>query len=87
MSITDVNAAVVGVGFIGVAHVEALRGIGVNVIGVVGSTPERAEVKAGAANLPRVYESLEALLADPAVDVVHVATPNHAHAEQREEAM
>ena len=82
MSFTEINAAVVGVGFVGVAHVEALRRIGVNVIGVVGSTPERAEARARAANLPRVYESLESLLADPAVDVVHVASPNHAHAEQ-----
>ena len=82
MSFAEINAAVVGVGFVGVAHVEALRRIGVNVIGVVGSTPERAEARARAANLPRVYESLEALLADPAVDVVHVASPNHAHVEQ-----
>jgi predicted dehydrogenase len=82
MSISDVNAAVVGVGFVGVAHVEALRRIGVNVVGVVGSTPERAEAKAGAADLPRAYESLDALVSDPAVDVVHIATPNHAHAEQ-----
>ena len=82
MSFRDLNAAVVGVGFIGVAHVEALRRLGVNVVGVVGSTPERAEAKARASNLPRVYESLEELTADPAVDVVHVASPNHAHAEQ-----
>ena len=30
---SDINAAVVGVGFIGVAHVEALRRLGVNVVG------------------------------------------------------
>jgi predicted dehydrogenase len=82
VSFRDLNAAVVGVGFIGVAHVEALRRLGVNVVGVVGSTPERAEAKARASNLPRVYESLEELTADPALDVVHVASPNHAHAEQ-----
>jgi predicted dehydrogenase len=82
VSFSDLNAAVVGVGFIGVAHVEALRRLGVNVVGVVGSTPERAEAKAHASNLPRVYESLEELTADPAVDVVHIASPNHAHAEQ-----
>jgi predicted dehydrogenase len=70
------------VGFVGVAHVEALRRLGIEVAGVVGSTPERAEAKARAANLPRVYPSLEALLADPAVDVVHVATPNYLHAPQ-----
>jgi predicted dehydrogenase len=82
MVFSDVRAAVVGVGFIGVAHVEALRRIGVNVVGVVGSTPERARRKAAAANLPRVYESYDELLGDGRVDVVHVASPNHVHANQ-----
>ncbi len=82
MTLSDIRAGVVGVGFIGVAHVEALRRLGVDVVGVVGSTPDRARAKAAAANLPKVYESLEALLADPDVDIVHIATPNHLHAEQ-----
>ena len=82
MALADINAGVVGVGFVGAAHVEALRRLGVNVTGVVGSTPERAREKAAAANLPSVYESLEALLAEPAVDVVHVASPNNVHADQ-----
>jgi predicted dehydrogenase len=82
MTFADIKAAVVGVGFIGVAHVEALRRLGVDVVGVVGSDPGRAARKAASASLPRVYESLEALLADPAVDVVHIATPNHLHAPQ-----
>jgi predicted dehydrogenase len=78
----DIRAGVVGVGFIGVAHVEALRRIGVNVVGVVGSSPERARAKAEAAHLPAVYDSLEAMAADPDIDVVHVASPNHVHADQ-----
>jgi predicted dehydrogenase len=82
LALSDIKAAVVGVGFIGVAHVEALRRLGVNVVGVVGSTPERARKKAEAANLPRVYNGLDDLLADDAVDVVHVASPNHVHADQ-----
>jgi predicted dehydrogenase len=72
----------VGVGFIGVAHVEALRRLGVDVVGVVGSTPERAGAKAEAANLPAVYDSVEAMAADTAIDVIHIASPNHAHADQ-----
>ena len=72
----------VGVGFIGVAHIEALRRIGVNVAGVVGSSPERARAKADAADLPKVYESVEALAADPDIDVIHVASPNNVHADQ-----
>lgn len=82
MRLNEIRAGVVGVGFIGVAHVEALRRLGVDVVGVVGSSPERAEAKAQAANLPTVYESLDALAADPDVDVIHIASPNHAHADQ-----
>ena len=82
MSLSDVKAGVVGVGFIGVAHVEALRRLGVEVAGVVGSSPDRARAKAEAANLPQVYDSVEALAADPDIDVIHVASPNHVHAEQ-----
>jgi len=82
MRLSEIRAAVIGVGFIGVAHVGALRRLGVDVVGVVGSTPERARAKAATANLPRVYDSVEAVAADPEVDVVHVASPNYAHADQ-----
>ncbi|MBA2299054.1 MAG: Gfo/Idh/MocA family oxidoreductase [Actinobacteria bacterium] len=70
------RAAVVGTGFIGVVHVEALRRLGIEVTGVVGSSPERAAAKPG---LPDPYESFEAMLADARVDVVHLTTPNHLH--------
>ena len=71
-----IGAAVVGTGFIGVVHVEALRRLGIDVIGVVGSSPERARRKS---SLPDAYESLDEMLADERVDVVHVTTPNHLH--------
>jgi predicted dehydrogenase len=77
--IRDIKAAVVGTGFIGVVHVEALRRLGVEVTGIVGSSPERAAEKARAAGLPAPYPSFEAMLDDPAVDVVHLTTPNHLH--------
>jgi predicted dehydrogenase len=80
--IRDIKAAVVGTGFIGVVHVEALRRLGIEVTGVVGSSPERAAEKARAAALPAPYPSFEAMLADPAVEVVHLTTPNHLHYEQ-----
>jgi predicted dehydrogenase len=82
MRFSDIRAGVVGIGFIGVAHIEALRRLGIDVVGVVGSSPERASAKADATNLPQVYDSVEALAADPQIDVIHVASPNHAHAEQ-----
>src|SRR4051812_24521741 len=78
------RAAVVGTGFIGVVHVEALRRLGIEVAGVVGSSPARARAKPG---LPGPYESYEALLADPSVDVVHITTPNHLHYPQVKAAL
>ena len=56
----SLRAGVVGTGFVGVVHVHALRLLGVDVAGVVGSSPERAAAK----GLAPVYDSLEALLAD-----------------------
>jgi predicted dehydrogenase len=79
--IRDIKAAVVGTGFIGVVHVEALRRLGIEVTGIVGSTPERAAEKAQTAGLPAPYPSFEAMLADPAVEVVHLTTPNRLHFE------
>jgi predicted dehydrogenase len=78
----EIKAGVIGIGFIGVAHVEALRRLGVEVVGVVGSSPDRARAKAESAGLPRVYETVEALAADPAIDVIHITSPNYAHADQ-----
>ena len=82
MGFSDSTAGVVGVGFIGVAHVEALRRLGVNVVGVVGFTPERARVKADQIGVPTVYDSVEDLVSDGSIDVVHIASPNHVHADQ-----
>src|SRR5919198_5923431 len=76
------RAAVVGTGFVGVLHVEALRRLGVEVLGVVGSSPERARAKGLTVPLPEPYDTFEALLADDRVDVVHLTTPNHLHYEQ-----
>ena len=76
------RAGVVGVGFIGMAHIEALRRLGIEVAGVVGSSVQRATEKAGPAGIGRVYETVEEMAADPGIDIIHVASPNHVHAEQ-----
>jgi len=76
-------AGVVGTGFIAAVHVEALRRLDVDVLGVVGSTPDRA----AEARLGNVYRSLDELLEDDRVDVVHVTTPNHLHYPQVKEVL
>lgn len=76
------RAAVIGAGFVGRAHIESLRRQGIPVIGVLGSSRDRAAESARALRIDRVYSSLDELAKDKEVDVVHICTPNHLHAEQ-----
>lgn len=78
---------VVGTGQIGRVHVECARRAGAQILGVVGSNPERAAPKARQWKVPRVYPDLESALTDPQVDVVHIASPNHLHAQQARQAI
>ncbi len=76
---SEIGAAVIGSGFIGTVHIEALRRMGVQVHGLLGSTPERGAASAERIGLPTAYASLSDLLADERVEVVHVTSPNHLH--------
>jgi predicted dehydrogenase len=76
------GSALVGTGFIGPVHVEALRRMGRPITGILGSTPTKGRAAATALRLPRAYDSLEELLADPTVTAVHLTSPNRLHFEQ-----
>jgi len=76
---SQIGAAVIGAGFIGTVHIEALRRHGVQVHGLLGSTPERGAASARRLGVPRAYASIDELLADERVEVVHVTSPNHLH--------
>ena len=78
----DVGTAVIGSGFIGTVHIEALRRIGVRVVGLLESSPQLGATRAAELGLPKAYGSLDELLADEAVQVVHVTSPNALHHEQ-----
>jgi predicted dehydrogenase len=71
---------IVGAGFVGPHHVDAVRRLGyVDVVAIAGSSDASAKKKADALGIERSYGSYEALLDDPAVQVVHNATPNYLH--------
>jgi predicted dehydrogenase len=79
LTLRTLRAAVIGLGFVGRAQVDALRRIpGVEVVAVCGST-ERIHAQAEELGIPRGYSDYRALLASPEVDVVHNCTPNHVH--------
>jgi predicted dehydrogenase len=85
--VTGIGAAVIGTGFIGPVHVEALRRLGVRVVGVLGSSPAKSRAAAQRMALPKAYASLADLLEDGDVQVVHVATPNRLHYPQASAAL
>jgi predicted dehydrogenase len=74
-----INAAIVGTGFIGPAHLEALRRIpNIEVIGLVEVTQELADEKAALLGIPKAY-TFEEMLKDSDIHVVHICTPNFLH--------
>lgn len=71
---------IVGAGFIGPHHVDAVRRLGfVDVVALADMNEALAKEKASALHIPKSYGSYEAMLADPAIQVVHNATPNFLH--------
>jgi predicted dehydrogenase len=75
----EIGAAVVGAGFIGPVHVEALRRLGVQVGGILGCDDAESQSACRNLGLPKAYRSLDEVLADPGVQAVHLAVPNVLH--------
>ena len=70
----------VGPGFVGAHHIDAVRRLGfVDVVAVAASSAASARRKADALGVPRAYGTFEDLIADPDVHVVHNTTPNYLH--------
>ena len=83
MPLHHLRAGVIGTGFIGPVHIEALKRIGVQVNALCGST-RSARALADQWGVPEVYGDydVDALLASPNVDVVHITSPNKVHVDQ-----
>lgn len=78
----SIKAGIIGTGFIGPAHIEAARRLGyVEMLALAENGDALAQAKAAQLHIPRAYGSVDALLADPDVEVVHNCTPNHLHFE------
>ncbi len=77
--ISDIGAAVIGSGFIGTVHIEALRRLGVRIHGLLEVSPEHGAKRVAELGLPHAYGSMEEMLADERVEVVHVTSPNALH--------
>ncbi len=77
------RAGIIGTGFIGPVHIEALKRLGIQVTAVCGSTSS-ALAMADMWGISEVYGDYdyEAMFASPNIDVVHITSPNKVHVEQ-----
>ncbi|MBR5508258.1 MAG: Gfo/Idh/MocA family oxidoreductase [Clostridia bacterium] len=75
-----IKVGIIGMGYIGESHIEAVRRIGsCELYAVADTNAELARKKAEYYGIERCYSSVEELLADPEIDAVHNCTPNFLH--------
>ncbi|RJP72754.1 MAG: gfo/Idh/MocA family oxidoreductase [Candidatus Abyssobacteria bacterium SURF_17] len=75
-----IRAGVIGTGFVGPAHIEAVRRSGIGeVIAIAGSSEKVAKAKASELGIDRAYGNYMDLIKDSDVQVVHNCTPNNLH--------
>ena len=75
-----IGMGLVGPGFVGMHHIDAVRRLGfVDVVAIADVDEALAREKASALGIRKAYGSFDALAADPDVDVIHNTTPNHLH--------
>jgi len=82
-----INAAIVGTGFIGPAHLEALRRLpNIEVTALCEVNIDLAKEKAELLGIANAY-TFEEMLQHPDIDVVHICTPNLLHFSQSKAAL
>jgi predicted dehydrogenase len=83
-----VKVGVIGVGFIGPAHIEALRRLpGIEVAAIAHSSDAKAKAKAEELGVQKAFGDYRRLLELEEIQAVHVCTPNHLHFPQTRDAL
>ena len=75
-----IGMGLVGPGFVAAHHIDAVRRLGfVDVVAMVGGDLTRTRARAAELGVAKVYGTVDELVADPEVHVVHNTTPNYLH--------
>lgn len=83
-----IKTAVIGTGFIGPAHIEALQRLGgIQVVAIASREVERAQALAGRFAIPKVYGEWKEIIDDREIAVIHNCTPNNLHFEINQAAI
>ena len=84
----QIKIGIIGTGFIGNAHIEAIRRLGfVKIEAIVEENEELAKRKAKELNVEKYYCDYRELLKNEEIEVVHNCTPNHVHFQINKEAI
>lgn len=75
-----INAGIIGIGYIGEAHIEAIKRLGYSNIGAV-VVRDKTKAKEICDNLgiTKYYTNYKEILSDSSIDVIHNCTPNNLH--------
>jgi predicted dehydrogenase len=83
-----IRSAVAGLGFIGPAHIEALRRLpGIEVVAISDVSLEVAEKKAEELGIKHYYSDFDELINHPGIQCVHICTPNNLHYQMAKDAL
>jgi predicted dehydrogenase len=83
-----IKVGVIGAGFIGPAHIEALRRLpGIEVVAVAGSSEAKGKAKAEELGVEQGFGDHRKLLEIKEIEAVHICTPNHLHYPQTKDAL
>lgn len=79
---SKIKVGIIGMGYIGESHIEAVRRIGLcELYAVADTNAELAKKKADYYGIEKCYSTVDELLNDPEIDAVHNCTPNFLHLE------
>lgn len=77
-----IKVGIIGMGYIGESHIEAVRRIGLcELYAIADTNADLAKQKAEYYGIEKCYNTVDELLADPEIDAVHNCTPNFLHLE------
>src|SRR5256885_14780898 len=83
-----IRTAILGTGFMGRVHLEAVQRVeSVEAAGIFGRNPEATARLAAGFSVPKSTSDYREVLRDPAIDAVHICTPNAQHFATAKEAL
>src|ERR1700723_3926137 len=84
----SIRTAIFGTGFMGRVHLEAVRRVeSVEAAAIAGRNIEAARRMGAGFSIPTITSDYREILRDPAIDVVHICTPNAQHFSMAKDAL